>query len=153
MRKLSVLTATLFGVGYFPFIPGTAASFLTAVLIFFIPAEIKNFIETDLLCLLIGVLLFLISLIVSDEAEKELGKDNGKIVLDEFWGMIIALLFLPKSLVNISIAFILFRVFDILKPWPVRLAEKLPGGLGIMADDILAGIIANAGVRLLTLII
>jgi phosphatidylglycerophosphatase A len=148
MKKLSVFTATLFGVGYFPIFPGTAASFLTTVLIFVFPSRIQIMIETDVFCLVIGILLFLISVIVCDEAEKELGKDNRKIVLDEFWGMIIASLFLPKTLVNIAIAFILFRVFDILKFWPIKLVEKLPGGLGIMTDDILAGILANVGVRL-----
>ena len=152
MRKLSVLIATLFGVGYIPFFPGTAASFLTAAVVFILPVRIWDMIERDFFCYSIGLLLLIISALVSDEAEKELGKDNGKIVLDEFWGMIIAVLFLPKTLVNIIIALILFRVFDILKFWPVKLTEKLPGGLGIMADDILAGILANAGVRLLTMI-
>ncbi len=153
MKKTIIFTATLLGIGYVPFFPGTIASLVTASLYFVVPEKILIFAETDIFAGFICLLLFVLSIFIMDEAESYLGKDNRKIVLDEFWGFIIAMLFIPKTLVNIVIAFILFRIFDIMKVWPVNKMEKINGGLGIMADDIMAGIYANVGVRILTEII
>lgn len=79
-----------------------------------------------------------------------MGKDDpGEIVIDEVAGMWLALLFLPKSILLFSLAFILFRIFDITKPWIIGKIQSLHGGFGIMLDDILAGILA----RLILLVI
>jgi phosphatidylglycerophosphatase A len=67
--------------------------------------------------------------------------DPSHIIIDELVGQWLALLFLPKGLINIAIAFILFRFFDIIKPWPISLIEKLPKGLGVMSDDLVAGFV------------
>ena len=81
---------------------------------------------------------------MSHQAEKDLGKDSGHIVIDEFCGYLTAVLFIPKTPAWLIAAFILFRIFDIFKPPPIRKVERLiPGGAGIMLDDILAGIYAN----------
>ena len=71
------------------------------------------------------------------------GPDPGPVVIDEIAGQMLALLFLAPNPAALAVGFVLFRVFDVWKPWPVRPAEKLPGASGIMADDLLAGIYAN----------
>lgn len=71
------------------------------------------------------------------------GKDSSRVVIDEAAGMFISLLFIPVTPVNVLVALVLFRFFDILKPLFIRRLEALPGGWGVMADDILAGIYSN----------
>jgi len=71
------------------------------------------------------------------------GPDPGPVVIDEVAGQMLALLFLAPGPTALAVGFVLFRLFDVWKPWPVRRAEKLPGASGIMADDLLAGIYAN----------
>ena len=70
-------------------------------------------------------------------------KDARQIVIDDFWGMWISLLFLPYSFKLSLAGFILFRIMDGLKPYPIYKVEKLGGGLGVMGDDLLAGIFVN----------
>jgi phosphatidylglycerophosphatase A len=80
-----------------------------------------------------------LSIAFSSLAEKKLGHDSRKIVIDEWAGMFVALLYVPYSLSMYASAFIAFRVFDVIKIWPARQSESLPGGVGITADDIIAG--------------
>ncbi len=75
--------------------------------------------------------------------ERQEGSDPGKVVVDELVGQGIAILLIPKTILFYLIAFILFRIFDILKPFPVKQIESLPRGWGIMSDDVMAGIYAN----------
>jgi phosphatidylglycerophosphatase A len=79
--------------------------------------------------------------------------DPSIVVIDEIVGMWVALLLLPKTVLAYALAFILFRVFDVLKPEPARALERLRGGWGIMLDDVVAGAYANLGAHLLLLII
>jgi phosphatidylglycerophosphatase A len=74
--------------------------------------------------------------------------DPQEVVIDEVLGMAVTLAFLPLSLQTIGIGFLLFRFFDIVKPFPARRSEKLPGGWGIVMDDVVAGIYANVGERI-----
>ena len=85
------------------------------------------------------------------EAERALGhgKDPGAIVIDEVAGMVLAVLAVPPTLLIVAVAFFLFRVFDVIKPYPANRLEKFHGGFGIMADDAMAGIYANLALRLL----
>jgi len=84
------------------------------------------------------------------KAEPLLGRhDDPRITIDEVAGMLVSLLFLPPRLETALFGFAAFRVLDIAKPWPVRRAEALPGGLGVMADDLLAGVGANLAGQLL----
>lgn len=146
--KLSVLLATGFGVGYIPKIPGTAASLLTLPLAFTM-AQHANF----GIYLLITLLLTLLAVPVCGRAAGALGEvDPHCIVLDEVAGMLIALC--PMSLnafsqmndlLELGIAFALFRVFDIWKPGFITESQKLHGGWGIILDDVLAGIL-SAGI-------
>ena len=124
--------------------PGTAGSALGLLL--FIPALYAPF-PVQVVIIVIG---FVLGVWVCDRVAKHMEvKDPGGIVWDEFVGMWITLLLLP-SLMWLPAAFLLFRLFDIWKPWPVRVAdEKLAGGLGIMLDDVFAGLYALAAVQIL----
>lgn len=138
MKDLIIkLFSTFFFAGYFPKASGTFASFLTLALIwFFVP---ENFI----LLLTLAIILFVINILVAGRAEGIFGEDSGKIVLDESLGMIISLLWVQKSLLFYSLAFILFRGFDIIKPPPIRRLEKFKGGWGVILDDVFAGFYTN----------
>ena len=87
---------------------------------------------------------------IADEAEKRLNqKDPGCIVIDEIAGMMVTLIGLPFNLFTAAAGFILFRLLDILKPFPIRLIERrLSGGVGVVADDVAAGILANIVLRI-----
>ncbi|RKX27263.1 MAG: phosphatidylglycerophosphatase A [Candidatus Zixiibacteriota bacterium] len=97
---------------------------------------------------LVVVLTTLVSWGASHAGEKLLGHDSRKIVIDEWAGMFIALLFVPHNLSFYIAAFVAFRVFDVIKLWPARQLEKLEGGLGITMDDVAAGIQANIFVQI-----
>jgi phosphatidylglycerophosphatase A len=104
------------------------------------------------LYVLIVVVLFFAGTAASAVHSAELGRpDPGRIVVDEVCGQLIALAFLPAAWVPVAVSFVLFRFFDIIKPWPIRRLEKLPGGWGIMADDVGAGLAAAALSRLVLL--
>ncbi len=83
------------------------------------------------------------------EAEKVYGHDARKIVIDEWAGMFVTLLFVPHTLLAYGMAFVAFRVFDVIKLWPAAQAERLPGGWGITMDDIAAGVQANIAVQII----
>ena len=76
-------------------------------------------------------------------------EDPGPVVIDEVVGMFVSLLFLPATWPVIAAAFLAFRVFDIVKPWPAGRLEHVPGGWGVMADDVMAGVYANLAVQVL----
>jgi phosphatidylglycerophosphatase A len=102
------------------------------------------------LFLLIAALIFLLGVPAASYAEKFFGReDPGEITIDEMCGMLIALYALPFTWVVVVSTFILYRIFDIFKPFPARQFESLPSGLGIMADDIVAGFYANICIHLL----
>ena len=144
--RLDYFLAFGLGSGLAAVAPGTAGSALGLLL--FIPALYAPF-SVQVVIIVIG---FVLGIWVSDRVAKHMEvKDPGGIVWDEFVGMWITLLWLP-SLIWLLPAFLLFRLFDIWKPWPVRIAdEKLVGGLGIMLDDVFAGLYALAAVQILNL--
>jgi phosphatidylglycerophosphatase A len=130
--------ATLGFIGYIPCAPGTFGSLIAFILFILIKPSI--FVHMMMLLFLIPV-----GVISSHYAEILLkDKDSSHIVIDEFCGYFIAVLFLPHSAFYILGAFFLFRFFDILKPFPIRTVEHLfPGGAGVMADDIVAALYTN----------
>ena len=136
MHLFHYLIATFLGSGYFPKAPGTAGSFAGLLLFWFLPMQQPGFVLVLIFILFIGVR----SAFYVEQAE---GKDPGKVVIDEVLGQGVALLFLPHQLFFFGSAFVLFRIFDIWKPFPVKQLEQLPGGWGIMADDVMAGVYAN----------
>lgn len=124
--------------GYFPFAPGTAGSLLAVGLYWFIP----GFERWYILLILISVFL-LIGIITASKLENALGRDPNIVVIDEIVGMWIALFLIPKEWIYVVVAFIVFRFFDIIKPPPARQFDQMSGGVGIMMDDVVAGIYAN----------
>lgn len=130
--------ATLGGIGRIPFAPGTFGSAAGVALYLLLKPPLALHLFLTLFLLAIGIL-------ASSAAEHSLGEqDSGKIVIDEFVGVQVALFALPPTVGHSLMAFLFFRIFDILKPLFIRnLEQKLKGGMGVMADDILAGIYAN----------
>ncbi len=148
MRKLVLFIATGAGTGYAPVAPGTAGAALGVALW----AGLLWGLGLSTVGLLVAIaLLSAVGIWAAGRAEAILGtKDDRRITVDEIAGMLVALAFLPPRIEVAAAGFLLFRLFDIWKPPPVRAAERLGGGLGVMADDLLAGVYANLGGQLLS---
>ncbi|MDZ7724749.1 MAG: phosphatidylglycerophosphatase A [candidate division KSB1 bacterium] len=142
MKTLAKMIATTAGTGYFPIAPGTVGSAIAVVVLWFLQPV------SPLILLGLFVLFYGIGVWASGETEKLYYKDPGLVNWDEFLGQWIALFALPHILWVYVAGFFLFRLFDIWKPVPVRTAERLPGGTGIMTDDVVAGVYANLVLQL-----
>jgi len=126
-------------VGFVPLAPGTAASLAIALLYKGVLFRLSLPVYLALL-----VFLFACGVMASAVQASALGqRDPRRIVIDEACGQLIALAALPATWTAVGLAFLLFRFFDIVKPFPIRRTERLPGGWGIMADDVLAGLMAR----------
>lgn len=115
--------------GYIPLASGTFAS-IAALLIYFIPNFDKPYVIIPAIAIA-----FILGVRIGSKFEILYGKDPGECTIDEMVGMWISLLFLPKDLFVILIAFVIWRSLDIIKPYPAKQMEKIQGGLGIMLDD------------------
>lgn len=147
MNVIVKLYATVFGIGYIKG-GGTVAAALYCVLYYYLPLfDYPVFLVTS------AVLILVIGIGASNYLEREWGKDSGKIVIDEFSGMQIGLLFIAPEPQYIIAGLIMFRFFDIAKPLYIRKAEKLPKGWGVMLDDVMAGIYTNILLHLLSFLI
>jgi phosphatidylglycerophosphatase A len=150
MKIIYKLTATALGAGYSPFAPGTAGAIVGCIALWLF--EKYNLISTTTTPFLFTGLILVttvLGIIATDKLEEEWGKDPSKVVLDEVIGVWIAMMFVPFSFFNVLLAFGLFRYFDIAKPLGIRKLESLKGGLGVMADDMLAGIYANITLQII----
>lgn len=136
MKALIRAIATLGPIGTSPVAPATGASAVVTLVAWFIPGQP---LPIALGALAVGSL---VSIWICGEAEKQLGHDAHPIVLDELIGQSAALLLVPKHALAYFAAFVLFRVFDIWKPLGARQAQHLPGGIGIVVDDLIAGLVA-----------
>ncbi|MBI5235200.1 MAG: phosphatidylglycerophosphatase A [Deltaproteobacteria bacterium] len=138
-NKLLIFLATGAYVGLSPVMPGTFGT-LWGLGVALLARDAGTPAQALIIASLIAV-----SVYITNEAANALGqKDPQRIVLDETCGYLVAFFLLPFSVFNLISAFFLFRFFDIVKPWPIRLIEnKLPGGFGIVGDDVLAGVYAN----------
>ena len=146
-----------FGIGYAPRAPGTFATFFLAgiygYLIHYDP-QVRSVLTNPVLSAVLVVAACILGVYLTGHAEKFLGRDAGSIVWDEFVGFAIAVWFFPElTWTTVLGAFLLFRFFDITKIPPARAAEKLPGGWGVIADDVVAGIYANLVLRALPFVI
>ncbi len=137
------LLGTAFGLGALPRAPGTwgtLAGVGAAVLCLWLPAP-------HLGIAVLAVVITLVGVPLARAAEREAGRtDPGWFVVDEVAGYLVAVLWLPlasRTLPVLVASFLLFRLFDIWKPWPVRRFEAIPGGWGVMVDDLMAGVYAN----------
>ena len=149
MDKLIVALATGLYSGKIPFAPGTWGSAFALIPWYFCRGlSLANY-------LIVLTVLFVVGFLTAGSAEKILDRpDPGSIVIDEVMGMFVTLTLAPNHPVAWLLGFILFRIFDVLKPFPVSwLDTHLHGGIGIMMDDVMAGIYALACLQLLWLVI
>ncbi|MEQ1558511.1 MAG: phosphatidylglycerophosphatase A [Methyloglobulus sp.] len=128
-----------FGSGLAKKAPGTCGT-LVAVPLYLLVAQTGNLIYS-----LVTIMVTIVGIWICDKAAEKLGEhDFGGIVWDEIAGYLITLWWIPFSWQGVVLGFILFRFFDILKPWPIKVADRrVKGGFGIMLDDVLAGVLAN----------
>ena len=126
----------MFGAGYAPVASGTVGSFVTVVAIWLLPV-------TPLRILVALIAVTVVGVWAGSRVERALGrKDPGVIVIDEVAGMLLSVILLPPTIPVLVTAFLLFRLFDIWKPFPARESQVLTGGLGVMVDDLIAGFYA-----------
>ena len=141
-ERLAFVLATGFGSGYSPFAPGTAGSAVGLVFVWGmsflnLPGQIAA-----------ALIVTILSMIAADIVAKSTGlKDPGLIVADEIAGMMVTMIAIPFTLTNVVLGFILFRVMDVVKPPPARQFEHFKGGIGIVADDLMAGVYAHLALR------
>jgi phosphatidylglycerophosphatase A len=138
--------------GYSPFAPGTAGSLVALAILWILSppdgyrhgAALGWFVAACAVVLIGGWWL-------ASQVEPQWGKDNKRVVVDEFLGQALAVALLPKDPMLWAAAFLAFRALDVVKPFPARRLEDLRGGAGVMADDVVAGVYANVCVQLLRL--
>ena len=139
-RSINFRIASIFGLGEVRGWAGTVATLIAGIPCFIVAGRFSWQVQLTV-CIVVSA----IGWYVSEKTEMELGRsDPGEIVIDELCGYLVAMVGHSVSFPSILTGFFLFRLFDIWKPWPIRLVDrKLKGGIGVMGDDILAGIYAN----------
>jgi phosphatidylglycerophosphatase A len=139
MQRLGLFIATCGYLGYVPIAPGTFGSAAGLAVFYAVRSSGSTVVELATI-----IVLFAIGVWSGTVAEHHLGGiDPGPVVVDEVVGMLITLAFIPVNMTGAIVGFFLFRVLDVFKPWPSAQFEKLPGGLGVMADDGMAALYGN----------
>lgn len=134
--RIAVGIATVGGAGFSPFAPGTVTSALTILVLWLVPFSRSGLVAFLVMVTVVGTW-------AAERAERLLGsKDPGAIVIDEVAGMTLSVLAFPLTAPVLLAAFVLFRLFDIVKPPPAHASQRLRGGLGVMIDDLIAGVYA-----------
>jgi phosphatidylglycerophosphatase A len=147
-QRVAFVFATGFGSGYSPIAPGTAGS---AVGLLFVWAMSTLSLSGQIAAVAVVTLL---SMIAADIVARSVGlKDPGLIVADEIAGMMVTMVAIPLTATSLFLGFILFRVMDVVKPPPARQFEHFKGGVGIVADDLMAGVYAHLALRGILLLI
>ena len=136
LNKFIVNFCTLFNLGFIKFMPGTFGS-LVSLPIGYIILKLFGF---WVFILIITLLLTISYYAISKYLIAKKSKDPKEIIIDEFIGQFIALIFIPDTILGLLVSFLLFRFFDITKLYPVNKAEKIPGAIGVLADDVVAGL-------------
>ena len=149
MRNVIVALATWGGVGFCPGAPGTVGT-AAAIPLFVVLSLLPHAIYLAIL-----LVIALLACWVAGRAEKILDdKDSSVIVIDEVVGYLVAMALIPASWASVLVGFIVFRLFDIIKPPPIRFLEKsIPGGYGVVLDDAVAGVYAHVVVRIVLAVI
>ena len=143
--RLGLFIATCGYLGYVPVAPGTFGSAAGLVVL----AAVR-WSGSPALELTVIILRFAVGVWSANAAERHFGGvDPAPVILDEVVGMLITLAFLPVHITGAVVGFLLFRLFDVVKPWPANRLEAVHGGLGVMADDAMAGVYGNVAMRLL----
>jgi len=145
MQSLALVVATVLYCGYVPVAPGTAGSAAGLLVFAAVRASGSPLVESAALVLVVAGGVW-----SSGVAERIFGRtDPGHIVIDEVAGMLVTVFLLPVSWTGALVGLLSFRVFDIVKPFPARRAERLPGGWGVMTDDLVAGVYAHLSLHLI----
>lgn len=143
MSTLALAIATTFGVGYAPFAPGTFGSAAGLLLWAMLPASVGAQLAAVIAVFVAGTW-------AAELTERRMGAtDPGIVVVDEVLGMVVTLALVPVGWPGAIVGFVLFRAFDVIKPYPANRLERLHGGFGIMLDDAMAGVYSNLVLRLL----
>jgi phosphatidylglycerophosphatase A len=146
--RLAVFIATFGYSGYFPFAPGTIGSLAGLAVYGLVRWSGSPLVEIGAI-----VLLFAVGAWAGTVAERYFGGiDPGPVVIDEVMGMLITLALVPVNWGGMVAGFVLFRIFDVVKPYPAGRLEHLAGGVGVMSDDAMAAVYANIALRLLILV-
>jgi phosphatidylglycerophosphatase A len=139
LRRIGVFIATCAYVGYAPVAPGTFGSAIGLAVFYLVRHQRSTTVEVAAIVVLAAVGLW-----SATEAEHHFGGiDPGPVVIDEVIGMLITLAFIPVNMAGAIVAFFIFRLLDVVKPWPARRLEHLPGGFGVVLDDMMAGVYGN----------
>ena len=148
-NRIALAYASAFYIGFIPGAPGTYASIATSLvfsLIFFFSGRIVPELHLSAICLI-----SLAGILASDDVSRRTGNQDPQfVVIDEVAGQLLTFLFLPLNPLNLILGTVLFRVFDMWKLFPIRKLEHLSGGVGIMADDLLAGVYGNLSLQIIT---
>jgi phosphatidylglycerophosphatase A len=148
MNRFLLFLATGFGAGFSPVVPGTAGTLVAIPLCLLITRIPSPLFELTV------VTFFFFSSWISDRAQTHWGrKDDRRIVIDEIMGFLITITWVPQTVLSVTLAFFLFRLFDIVKPPPIRRLEKVKMGYGVVLDDLLAGVYANIVLRVILFIV
>lgn len=146
MKWLATFISSAGGAGYAPFAPGTWGTLVGCIILYVLSSYVHGF-SAFLPLIVLTVVVSLISHQLIAFLPDTWIHDDNKIVIDEVLGLWVTLLFLPLTITNIILAFVLFRVFDIWKPLGIRWFDQLKSDWGVIADDIVAGIYANIALR------
>jgi phosphatidylglycerophosphatase A len=141
VTRAALAIATVFGVGYAPIAPGTFGSAAGLLIWWVLPASPSVHAAAI-------VALFAIGSWSGSVAERHFGRtDPGQVVIDEVMGMLITMFLNPVGWIGALLGFFMFRLFDVIKPYPSNRLERLHGGVGVMADDGMAAVYANLALR------
>jgi phosphatidylglycerophosphatase A len=136
-KFITKILSTFFYIGYLPLIPGTFGSLAGIFLFYLVKINALNYTLFTLAVIVVGFL-------VCGKAEKAMHKNDPRyVVIDEVSGMLLSLIFIPYDIKLVISAFILFRILDTLKPYPAGRLERSKGSIGIMSDDLIAGLYTN----------
>ena len=139
LRRLGVFIATCGHVGYAPFAPGTFGSAFGLAIYYLVRRQESAVVELGVIAVV-----SLVALWSATEAEHHFGGiDPGPVVIDEVIGMLLTLALHPVNITGAVVGFLIFRVLDVVKPWPAGRLELLPGGFGVVLDDAMAGVYGN----------
>jgi phosphatidylglycerophosphatase A len=148
-QDIFTVLGTALGIGYIPFMPGTFGTLAAALVYLGLPQTWFSGFPGVIYTITGIIVLYFAGVYITGKAELKLGHDAGSIILDEFVAYFICVLFLPKSILMAIYTFVLFRVFDIAKPQPIKVSQKLKGGWGVMTDDVLAALLTNLCMQIL----
>ena len=147
-ERLGLFVATFGYIGFAPVAPGTVGSAAGVALFYLVRTTDRAWAQGALIVLLLAAGVWAASV-----AERALGRtDPGPVVIDEVVGMLITLAWIPVTPLGALVGFLIFRVLDVVKPWPARQLEGMHGGLGIMADDAMAAVYGHLLLRGLVLV-